>query len=377
MGPTFVLDARSTGAGPCGVERYAHGLVPAVGRRSRGAEIVALVRPGQHRGIAGVRCVACDLVPDGLANLVLGRRAVRRALGRDPDVFHALFHVLPLGAARVWRTVVTFHDDIWLSRPRAAAGTRWRATALGLRGHLGVAPGLRAAHAVICPSEATARAARRVAGVRAQVIAHGLDAGPRASPGSGRRRPAWLATLLPPGAPYYVALASPKPYKGTSLVVRAFADVARRRAEPWLVLYGEPSLHEAQLRAAGVADRVVRLGRLDDDAVAGLVAACRLFVFASTLEGFGFPPLEAMALGAPTAVARIDPVDTLVGGGALRFEPGDAASLRDVMLRALCHDVAAALRPRALEVTSRLTWDRAATQTLDVYERVLRSRDGG
>ncbi len=377
MRHTVVLDARCAGPVPCGIDRYARGLVAALGRAGSNFRLVALARPGVALAFSGVETVPCPLEHDGVANLVVGHHAVRRALGRTPDLFHALFHVVPRGALSRWRTVVTFHDAIWLTAARDASRSPLRAAALRGFGAVAIPHALRRASAVICPSDASARAARALSRRVPDVIEHGLD---HVGAESRRRRGLDAASECGPqgalrrGTPYFCALASPKRYKGTETIVRAFEDVARERSDAWLVLFGDTASFERRLAASSAGQRIARFGRLDDRGRTRLIASSRLFVFASNVEGFGFPPLEAMAAGAAVAVPAVEPVASLAGEGALRFDAADSASLARLMIRALDEDLAQRMGARAMDAVGRFTWDRTARRTLQVYERVLRIR---
>ena len=103
------------------------------------------------------------------------------------------------------------------------------------------------------------------------------------------------------------------------------------RPELRLLLVGaeEPGYLERVLaeRAPAVRERVAFTGRVDDGALRALMAGAAAFAFPSRYEGFGLPPLEAMALGTPTVVADAASLPEVVGDGALRFAPGDAAAL--------------------------------------------------
>jgi alpha-1,3-rhamnosyl/mannosyltransferase len=100
------------------------------------------------------------------------------------------------------------------------------------------------------------------------------------------------------------------------------------------------------------------------------MAGAAAFVFPSRYEGFGLPPVEAMALGTPAVVADAASLSEVVQDGALMFVPGDAAALA-ARLVALLDD--AGLRERmvaaGLERASELTWARTAAATLAVYKQ--------
>ena len=103
-----------------------------------------------------------------------------------------------------------------------------------------------------------------------------------------------------------------------------------------------------------------------------VVKHSRLFVFASLVEGFGLPPLEAMACGVPTAVADIEPMSSIASRGAMRFDPRDAESLAMLIARIVQRDdLYAEWSARATTRAAQFTWERCARQTLEAYRAVL------
>jgi alpha-1,3-rhamnosyl/mannosyltransferase len=96
-----------------------------------------------------------------------------------------------------------------------------------------------------------------------------------------------------------------------------------------------------------------------------------LFVFPSIYEGFGLPPLEAMASGAPVACSRASSLPEVVGEAGLLFDPFDTADLSAVLSLALGDaGLRADLRQRGLEQAARFSWEAVAQQTAAVYAQV-------
>jgi len=117
---------------------------------------------------------------------------------------------------------------------------------------------------------------------------------------------------------------------------------------------------------------VLRLGTLTDAQLKALYMTSRALVFPSTYEGFGLPPLEAMACGCPVVAARAASLPEVCGDAALYVDPRSDASIADAMRRVLADDaLCARLREAGLARAAGFTWDAAAARVLETL-RALR-----
>jgi glycosyltransferase involved in cell wall biosynthesis len=107
------------------------------------------------------------------------------------------------------------------------------------------------------------------------------------------------------------------------------------------------------------------LGRVSDAELRALYAHALCLVFPSRYEGFGLPPLEAMACGCPVVAARAGAVPEVCGEAALWFDPAAPATLREALLRLITQDgVREGLRDAGLIRAAGFTWERAARELL-------------
>ncbi|MDX6640139.1 MAG: hypothetical protein QOF12_1150, partial [Solirubrobacteraceae bacterium] len=174
--------------------------------------------------------------------------------------------------------------------------------------------------------------------------------------------------------PIVAGIAHKRPYKNLAVLVRALSELADEDA--WLVLPGEPTAYEDELRALGaqlgLAGDVRLPGWLSDEDLEGLYALARCFVLPSFQEGFGLPVLEAMARGVPVACSAIPALTEVAGPAALAFDPADVRSIAAAVQRVLVDDrEVARLVAAGHERCALFTWERTADLTLQSYRRAL------
>lgn len=147
------------------------------------------------------------------------------------------------------------------------------------------------------------------------------------------------------------------------------------RDEVRLVLAGRPGWRAEEVFAAirdnHLADRVRHLPDLTDGELAALYRAAAVLAYPSVYEGFGLPPLEAMASGCPVVASTAAAVPEVVGDAGLLIEPSDPAAWADALAQVLSDSaLRAGMVARGLERARRFSWDQTAQATVAIYERV-------
>lgn len=166
--------------------------------------------------------------------------------------------------------------------------------------------------------------------------------------------------------------------KNLATLIRAFAQ-ARQMAglEHMLVLAGQRGwLYDDVLRAVeelGLRDRVLFLGYVPDEDLPTLYSRADLFAYLSLYEGFGLPPLEAMACGAPVIVSDVSSLPEVVGEAGVLVSPRDVGVIASEFVRVLSdRDLRATMRERGFARARLFSQERFVQQTLEVYRDAAR-----
>ncbi|MGJ7581385.1 glycosyltransferase family 4 protein [Variovorax sp. RHLX14] len=164
--------------------------------------------------------------------------------------------------------------------------------------------------------------------------------------------------------PYVVALANCQKHKNISVLLEAFGSP--EMSEVTLVLFGPASRDDFERQGHNVPKNVKFLGFVSDEQLAGLLQEAVALAFPSTTEGFGLPPLEAMALGCPAIVAPLGSLPEVCGDAALQADAYDPLQWRHQIIRLLRdEELADELRRRGRQRAAKFTWERSAYQLLE------------
>ena len=178
-----------------------------------------------------------------------------------------------------------------------------------------------------------------------------------------------------PDRPYFLYVGSRSSYKNFDGLLSAFAQVISARPETRLCVVGKPFNRAERKRIAALKlpDWIEHYGFVPDNHLAKLYRCSVGFVYPSLYEGFGLPPLEAMACGAAVIASNRASIPEVVGDAGWLFDPAASGEMAEMMLALLDDSTARAqLIARGRERVKRFSWDTMATQTIAVYRSVCR-----
>ncbi len=286
-----------------------------------------------------------------------------------PNCWHAPYYIRPFWGLPP--TVVTVYDLIGQRVPSSLPSRRARLLFV-----LAMRLSICEACAVITSSQASARDLQALYHVpleRLHVVPLAVDARFRPQPEAALRSMRALYTLP---SRYLLYLGSNKPHKQALVAVQAFTLLIQQDptlSDLQLVVAGrwDERFPEARRAAAPYSDRILFRPDIADADLPTLLAGATAFVFPSLYEGFGLPPLEAMACGTPVVVSNRSSLPEVIGDAGLLVEPSAPAFA--AALARLLHDAAllATLRERGMQRAAAFTWERVARSTLGVYRRCL------
>lgn len=372
------LDYTSALRQRAGVGRYTRGIVAALGNLDHDNQYTLIVPRDADNIPPATPLPAARLLrlPFTDWSLTIAWHRLRLPLYVDLftgalDLFHSPDFVLP--PVRRARTIVTVHDLSFLLYPQYATQ--------GLVSYLtAVVPrSLRQADLVLADSAWTRQdliGALSVPEDRVVVVPAGV--GPEYRPISDRSvlDPVRKRYSLPERFILHVGTLEPR--KNLVRLMEALCNIAAEEPETRLVLVGGKGWLYSDIFASvdrlGLRDRVVFPGYIAEADLPAVYNLATVFAYPSIYEGFGIPPLEAMACGTPVVCSNSSSLPEVVGGAALLVDPQDTDALASALLRALNDSgLRATLRQRGLMQAGLFTWPAAAHKLLAAYEMCMQA----
>ena len=355
-----------------GIGTYIRNLLKQLARLDRETEFVVFCRPDDREALVGLGENFRPVI-ETARNYSVGEQfriplAVRR---EGVTLFHAPHYVLP--PLVTCRSVVTIHDCIHLMFPQYLPNRlayAYARTSIALAAHR--------ATRVLTVSESSKRDILRFVDTPADkidVIYNAYDERFAVEPCEEdivRVRERYQLH-----DEFVLYAGNVKPHKNLERLIEAFHIVRNRGLDRLkLVLIGDEISKYAALRRAvhqHQLHKYVRfLGYLPEATLAVMYRLAGVFVFPSLYEGFGLPPLEAMASGTPVITSNVSSLPEVVGDAALLIDPLNPAAIAGAMRRVLMDsELRESLREKGLKRVREFSWERSVRRVREIYGEVL------
>jgi glycosyltransferase involved in cell wall biosynthesis len=354
-----------------GIGTYIRNLLRQLARLDSQTEFVVLCRPEDRGALAAVG-ENFRPVPETSGNYSIAEQfKIPWALKREGvTLFHAPHYVLP-PLVRC-RSVVTIHDVIHLMFPQylpnrvAFSYARWSITQAAQR-----------ATRVMTVSESSKRDILRFVDTqpaKIDVIYNAYDARFGIEP--KEEDVARVRERFQLHDEFVLYAGNVKPHKNLERLIDAFHLVRKRGLDHLkLVLIGDDISKYAALRRAvhrhQLHNYVRFLGYLPEDTLAVMYRLAAVFVFPSLYEGFGLPPLEAMASGTPVVTSNLSSLPEVAGDAAVLVDPYDPQAIADAIYQILVDDqLRTALRRKGLAQAASFSWEKSVRRIWDIYREI-------
>jgi glycosyltransferase involved in cell wall biosynthesis len=353
-----------------GIGTYIRNLLRQLARIDRDTEYILLCREADL-GIAAQLGPNFRSVREPSPNYSLREQIhVPWILRRErPDVYHAPHYVLP-PAVRC-RSVVTIHDCIHLMFPQYLPNKAAYAYA---RASMWAAA--RRSDRILTVSEASKRDILSLFNVKPEkivVVYNAIDEHFSTTP--SEEHVARIRERYQLDHKFVLYVGNIKPHKNLVRLIEAFSELRRTHDDLKLLIIGDeisklPALRRAVHRHK-LHKHVRFLGYLKDDTLTVLYRLASVFVFPSLYEGFGLPPLEAMASGTPVVTSNVSSLPEVTGDAAVLVDPYDVDSIGNGIRRILDDPrLAEELRIKGLKRAREFSWERSVEKTQRVYREV-------
>jgi glycosyltransferase involved in cell wall biosynthesis len=356
-----------------GIGTYVRNLVRHLARLDRETTYFLFCRSGDEATLRDLAENFIPVVDNSAAYRFREHVSIPLQLRRlGADLIHSPHYVIPLLCAR--HKVVTIHDCIHLLFPQyLPSGALTYA-------HFMMGAALRRSDLVFTVSEASRRDILHfypdADGERIQVVPNAIDPAILEPPGEEEMERVRERYQI--RGRFVLYAGNIKPHKNLERLITAFGMLKQRSGHEdlKLLIIGDevnryPSLRRS-VEGAGIRQDVRFFGFVPDSTLSALYRLASVFAFPSLYEGFGLPPLEAMACGTPVVTSRLSSLPEVVGDAALLVDPYSAEDIASGIERVLANsDLAASMVAKGRERVSAFSWERSVKAIHTGYMKVL------
>lgn len=356
----LVLDARTATDHFPGIGRYVVNLARALTTIAPDLDVRLLRDPDAAARLALPAGAITD-VPVSPFAVQQQWQVPRQLRALRATLYHSAYYLMPYRPGVP--TVLTAYDVIPLVYPR------YYTAAQRLIFRFAHTLALKTARLTLAISEATkADLVRRFGARPDRIRVTPLAADPGFKPQAAAALEAARAAYHLPER-YVLYFGSNKPHKNLVRLISAFVSRQSPTAQVQLVIAGswDERYPEARHAAAG-HDHIRFLGPIRDADLPALYGGALAFAFVSEYEGFGLPPLEAMACGTPVIASRASSLPEVIGEAGLLVDPHNVAEMAAALERVIADEALRLnLKQRSLERAAQFSWEKTARLTLDAY----------
>lgn len=362
------LDGRFYRSNTGGIGRYSRELIENLLKIDRDNDYILFITPEDEKeckvSAPNLKIVVTDIRHFTLSEQLKLSSVIK---AEKPDVMHFLNFNHPLNYSG--KFITTIHDLTMnffpVGRQRIPI---LRQAYLHVMRHAGTAP-----DAVIVPTKTVKDDVVSCLGVNPDKV-HAIYEGASIPDSVSTKTKKGDLAKIGVTKPYILFVSQWRPHKGLGILVEAFNEI-KKTHDIQLVVAGKqnPQFPEipAAIEASPHRQDIIAPGFVSDDALDALYAQTELFVFPSWYEGFGLPPLEAMARGVPVAASNMSVMPEVLGDGAIYFDPKNYSDMARVINQALSDSkLLAELRKRGFAQVKKYSWKKMAQETLALYEKV-------
>lgn len=177
-------------------------------------------------------------------------------------------------------------------------------------------------------------------------------------------------------SPYILYVGHVELRKNIPLLIESFYKLLKKGVKTKLVIIGKPGYGFEEItkkvESLGLSKHVTFLGYVPDQDLIKFYNAADLFVFPSLYEGFGLPPLEAMACGSPVVTSNTSSLPEVMGDAGFTLDPNDSKAFADTMQQIMTNEsLKAEMSDKSLKRAKMFSWEKTANETWQVYEEVF------
>ncbi len=365
----IAIDCRSVFPGRGGIGRYAENLGKRMPEMESAEEYIILTTERQKEKICNGKNVvqwsfACGMIDAFWEQMKLPGILEENEIG----LYHNPCFSLPIAREKT-KLVTTIHDVVFRERPDLVEARlreyldRWTEVACKM------------ADQIITVSEYSKKQVIKYYGVedsKIEVIYNGIENKFQKADKNEQERVKKLYGLKE----FVLYMGAMEPKKNLDCLLDAMRIVKEKFPECQIVIAGGKGPQEYDIEKAihvrGLENTAVVTGYVDEKDVTGLLSAARVFVYPSVYEGFGFPPLEAMACETPTIVSDATSLPEIVGEGACIVGKEDREGMAKAIERLLSDkEEARAYSIKGKQRAGQFTWEKCIKKTWKLYNKVI------